>query len=70
MRYPNASIEPLEIIRINECDAETGLATSRFQALWNEIESLQDLLRQTRNYVDKDHYGMLAEIDAALLRCP
>jgi hypothetical protein len=34
----------------------------------NEIERLRDLLKQTRNYVDRDHYGMLAEIDAALLR--
>jgi len=33
-----------------------------------EIETLRGLLKQTRNYVDKDHYGMLAEIDAALRR--
>lgn len=43
MRYPNASTEPLEIIRVNECDAEPGLATARFQALWNEIERLRML---------------------------
>jgi hypothetical protein len=41
MRYQNASTEPLEIIRHNECDAAGGLATSRFQALWNEIERLR-----------------------------
>lgn len=66
MRYPNASTEPLEIIRANECEADLNLATKRFQALWNEIERLQGLLQQTRNYVDKDHLGMLAEIDDAL----
>jgi hypothetical protein len=31
-----------------------------------EIDRLRALLQQTRNYIDKDHYGMLAEIDAAL----
>lgn len=41
MRYPQASTEPLEVIRANECDAAGGLATGRFQALWNEIERLQ-----------------------------
>jgi hypothetical protein len=70
MRYPRASTEPLEIIRVNECDADVGLATSRFQALWNEIESLHELLRQAQNYIPKDHYGMLAEIDRALDKIP
>lgn len=45
MRYPNASTEPLEIIRVNECEDYPNLATKRFQALWNEIERLQDALR-------------------------
>jgi len=31
-----------------------------------EIERLRTLLKQASNYVDKDHHGMLAEIDAAL----
>lgn len=70
MRYPNASTEPLEVIRVNECDASQGLATARFQALWNEIERLQALLKQTRNYVHDDHYSMLEEIDAALNTMP
>lgn len=35
------SDEPLEIIRANECDAQENLATSRFRALWNEIERLK-----------------------------
>jgi hypothetical protein len=34
--------------------------------LVREVLKLRALLRQTRNYVDKDHYGMVAEIDAAL----
>lgn len=43
MRYPNASTESLEIIRVNECDCGDGsLATKRFQALWNEIERLRE----------------------------
>ena len=42
-----------------------GYSDGRRSAL-GEIERLRDLLRQTRNYVDRDHYGMLAEIDAAL----
>ena len=41
MRYPDASTEPLEIIRVNECEADPDLATKRFQALWNEIERLR-----------------------------
>ena len=45
MRYPRASTEPLDIIRVNECDANVGLATARFQALWNEIERLRAILR-------------------------
>ncbi|NTJ67589.1 hypothetical protein G6M50_06395 [Agrobacterium rhizogenes] len=40
--YPDASTEPLEIIRSNECEYHIGsLSTSRFQALWNEIERLR-----------------------------
>lgn len=35
------SDEPLESIRLNECEASEGLATSRFRRLWNEIESLR-----------------------------
>lgn len=43
-RYPQASKEPLEVIRANECESQIGsLATSRFQALWNEIERLRAL---------------------------
>jgi hypothetical protein len=38
------------------------------QVLQDEIETLRALLQQTRNYIDKDHYGMLAEVDAALSR--
>jgi hypothetical protein len=44
MRYPNASTEPLEIIRANECEADPSLTTKRFQALWNEIERLRSAL--------------------------
>lgn len=40
--------------------------SSNITAGADEIELLRGLLRQTRNYVDRDHYGMLAEIDAAL----
>ena len=40
-RYPLASEEPLDIIRRNECEAPMSLVTSRFQALWNEIERLR-----------------------------
>jgi hypothetical protein len=54
MRYPNASTEPLEIIRVNECEANPGLATSRFQALWNEIERLRGLLQQERSKASPD----------------
>ena len=71
MRYPRASTEPLEIIRVNECEADVGLATARFQALWNEIESLRDLLKQARDYGNRGHSlsdGFLDEIDAALSR--
>lgn len=39
--YDTASKEPLDVIRANECEASPGLATSRFQALWNEIERLR-----------------------------
>jgi hypothetical protein len=47
MRYQNASTEPLEIIRANECEAtQYELATKRFQALWNEIERLRAGLEQ------------------------
>lgn len=46
MRYPRASTEPLEIIRVNECEADVGLATTRFQALWNEIDRLNVLLAE------------------------
>lgn len=54
MRYPHASTEPLEIIRVNECEADWNLATHRFQALWNEIERLRaenDALKAA----DRDH---------------
>lgn len=44
MKYPNASTEPLEIIRLNECEADPGLATQRFQACFNEIERLREAL--------------------------
>ena len=40
-------------------------AIARLEA---EIMSLRALLMVTRNYVDRDHYGMLAEIDTALSR--
>lgn len=39
--YATASREPLEVIRVNECEAASGLAASRSQALWNEIERLR-----------------------------
>lgn len=40
--YDRASTEPLEIIRVNECETDVGsLATNRFRALWNEIERLR-----------------------------
>jgi len=41
IRYDTASKEPLEVIRLNECEASPSLATSRFQALWNEIVRLR-----------------------------
>lgn len=42
-RYESfVSNEPLEIIRINECDARPDLATSRFRRLWNEIVDLRE----------------------------
>ena len=54
-RYPHASTEALNIIRSNECDAQDNLATSRFQALWNEIERLQSRLeRSTRKCLEID----------------
>lgn len=49
MRYPRASTEPLEIIRVNECEADPGLATNRFQALWNEVERLQTQVETLQN---------------------
>ena len=50
--YPGASTEPLEIIRSNECNAQQGLATSRFQALWNEIIHLRRIVSA---YVDDEN---------------
>lgn len=38
------------------------------QELAKTNDELREMLKQTRNYVDKDHYGMLAEIDALLSR--
>lgn len=46
-------------------NATSGLY-DEVQELREEIDRLRNLLKQTRNYVDRDHYGMLAEIDAAL----
>lgn len=43
--YETASTEPLDLIRQNECEANGSLATSRFQALWNEIERLRAALK-------------------------
>jgi hypothetical protein len=64
-RYPNASTEPLEIIRVNECDADYNLATKRFQALWNEIECLRELTRKVLDHQNKyeleDALGELAK---------
>jgi hypothetical protein len=57
MRYPNASTEPLEIIRVNECESDPGsLATKRFQALWNEIERLRAELQSLADdpYMDPE----------------
>lgn len=40
--YQNASTEPLSVIEANECNAQPGsLATTRFQACFNEIERLR-----------------------------
>lgn len=52
--YETASTEPLDIIRANECEARPGLATSRFQALWNEIERLRAENRALRTNVVND----------------
>lgn len=43
-KYDDASTEPLEIIRANECESHVGsLSTRRFRALWNEIERLRSV---------------------------
>lgn len=41
MTWPHASDELIEIIVANECNAQLGLATSRFRRLANEIERLR-----------------------------
>lgn len=39
--YPDASIEPLDVIRANECESQVGsLSTKRFRRLFNEIDRL------------------------------
>lgn len=58
MKYPNASTEPLYIIRANECEAPSDLATRRFQALWNEIERQREALRQV--IIDCEEAGNLS----------
>lgn len=45
-RYPNASDEPLEIIRANECAGTLSLRVKRAQRLWNEIVRLRRDLAQ------------------------
>ena len=65
MRYPRASTEPLEIIRANECEADVSLATSRFQALWNEIERLQ-----TENWQLKQACGYPIPADKETIHNP
>lgn len=50
--YDTASTESLDIIRSNECEARPGLATSRFQALWNEIERLRALSERRDGWMD------------------
>ena len=46
--YPSASDEPLDVIRVNECEAFPDLATRRSQRLWNEIERLRVALKAAR----------------------
>ncbi|QIG76027.1 hypothetical protein EVC24_006 [Rhizobium phage RHph_I4] len=54
--YPDASDEPLDIIRKNECENQRGsLVTKRFQAFWNAIERLRDKVE-----------GLDADLDAAV----
>lgn len=82
MRYPNASTEPVEDIRSNECEASPSLVTSRMQALWNEIENNRDLaearrlriielenaLRAVLNHSDADQLGRL-KVENEALQC-
>ena len=44
LMYDTASKEPLDVIRANECEGDGNLATYRFQALWNEIERLREIV--------------------------
>jgi len=52
--YDNASTEPLELIRANECDHPNSndLATMRFRAFWNEIERLTSDYKAARLKID------------------
>lgn len=54
--YPNASTEPLDTIRANECeDQYPNLATKRFQAFWNEVERLRAELAKKDRALKKIH---------------
>ena len=47
-------------------DPESETAVEYVARLEAKIVYLRALLMASRNYVDRDHHGMLAEIDAAL----
>lgn len=53
-KYPHASDQGLDTIEANECNGDGSLATRRFEACFNEIYRLREIIR-TR------HYGAINE---------
>lgn len=64
--YASASTEPLETIQSNECEAVPGLATSRFQALWNEMERRGNALLAAKKIIDRHEHNN-KELHTALI---
>lgn len=64
-RYPNACAQPLDIIRVNECESGDAysLRVTRFQALWNEIERLQSELDEQGKMLDRAQDGWKKAMD-------
>jgi hypothetical protein len=59
--YADASAEPLDVIRANECESRDGLTAARFKRLFNEMQALESALAKA--------LGQLAPAKRAVAVC-